>query len=160
MADHSITVGAGAPPFTLPDQDGAPLSLGDLKGSWVVLYFYPKDDTPGCTTEACEFTAAIAELRGLGAEVIGVSPDPPARHRSFIAKHRLSLRLLSDEGREVLRRYGAWGAKTMYGRTSEGVIRSTVLVDPEGRVAAHWPRVKAAGHAEQVRQRLAELRRG
>lgn len=159
MAETGIAVGAAAPELDLPDQDGVRVSLAGLRGSWVVLYFYPRDDTPGCTTEACEFTAGIADFAGLEAVVLGCSPDPPARHRAFIAKHRLVLRLLSDERHEVMERYGAWGEKTSYGRVSQGVIRSTALVDPEGRVAHHWPRVKAAGHAEQVRRRLEELRR-
>lgn len=158
MTDSILTPGKPAPDFTLPDQDGVPVRLADFRGSWVVLYFYPKDDTPGCTTEACEFTAGMADFAGMGAVVLGCSPDPPARHRKFAAKYGLGVRLLSDEDRAVLRHYGAWGAKTMYGRVTEGVIRSTVLVDPEGRVAHHWPRVKAAGHAGQVKQRLAELR--
>jgi thioredoxin-dependent peroxiredoxin len=160
MSESSIRVGTPAPAFTLPDQDGRSVSSDELRGSWVVLYFYPKDDTPGCTTEACEFTAGIAAFQQLDAVVLGCSPDSPAKHRAFIAKHGLRLRLLADEGREVLKAYGAWGEKKMYGRSSEGVIRSTVIIDPDGRVAAHWPTVKAAGHAEAVRQRLAELRAG
>ncbi len=158
MVQSSITVGKPAPEFTLPDQDGVKVRLADLRGSWVVLYFYPKDDTPGCTTEACEFTAGMADFKGMGAVVLGCSPDSPARHLKFAAKYGLEVRLLADEDRAVLRLYGAWGEKTMYGRTTEGVVRSTVLVDPEGRVAHHWPKVKAAGHADEVRQRLSELR--
>ncbi len=154
----SIAVGKPAPPFTLPDQDGTPVSLADLAGRWVVLYFYPKDDTPGCTTEACEFTSSIAEFEGLDAVVLGCSPDTPQKHRSFIAKHDLKVRLLSDPNHAVMERYGAWGEKTMYGRTTKGVIRSTVVIDPQGTVAHHWPRVKASGHAAKVRERLAELR--
>lgn len=152
-----IEPGKKAPDFTLPDQDGDKVSLKDLRGSWVVLYFYPKDDTPGCTKEACEFTAGIADFRGLDARVLGCSPDSPESHRKFIAKYDLDVTLLSDPEHRVMERYGAWGEKTMYGRTSMGVIRSTVLIDPAGRVAHHWPRVKAAGHAEKVRDRLAEL---
>jgi len=158
MEDSAIAVGTPAPDFTLPDQDGRLVSLADLRGAWVVLYFYPKDDTPGCTTEACEFTAGIGDFEGMDALVLGCSPDSPARHQKFIAKHGLKLRLLADERREVLRRYGAWGLKTMYGRSTEGVIRSTVLIDPAGRVAHHWPKVKAAGHADEVKRRLTELR--
>ena len=158
MAEPGITVGAKAPAFTLHDQDGEPVSLEGLKGRWVVLYFYPKDDTPGCTTEACEFTEGIEAFEGLDAVVLGCSPDSVESHRRFIAKHALRLRLLSDPEHEVMSRYGAWGEKTMYGRTTQGVIRSTVLIDPEGAVARHWPRVKAAGHAEAVRAALAALR--
>ena len=153
-----IAVGRPAPSFTLNDQDEQQVSLGDLSGSWVVLYFYPRDDTPGCTTEACEFTDSIADFQGLDAVVLGCSPDTPQKHRSFIAKHGLKVRLLSDPDHAVMERYGAWGEKKMYGRTTMGVIRSTVLVDPAGTVVHHWPRVKAAGHAVKVRERLAELR--
>lgn len=155
---QALEVGQPAPDFTLPDQDGVELSLAELRGSWVVLYFYPRDDTPGCTTEACEFTASVADFAGLDAVVLGCSPDSPDRHRKFIAKHDLGLRLLSDPEHRVMERYGAWGEKTMYGRTTQGVIRSTVLIDPEGAIAHHWSRVKAAGHAAKVRERLAELR--
>ena len=158
MPEAKITAGARAPEFTLEDQDGARVSLGDLAGRWTVLYFYPKDDTPGCTTEACEFTEGIEAFEGLDAAVVGCSPDSPEKHRAFIAKHGLKVRLLSDPSHQVLERYGAWGEKNMYGRVTQGVIRSTVLIDPEGRVARHWPKVKAAGHAEAVRRALEELR--
>jgi peroxiredoxin Q/BCP len=158
MAESPVRVGAAAPAFKLPDQDGVEASLAGLRGRWVVLYFYPRDDTPGCTTEACEFTDGIDAFRGLDAEVLGCSPDPPDKHRKFIAKHGLKVRLLSDPGHEVMDAYGAWGEKSMYGRTTMGVIRSTVLIDPKGRVAHHWPRVKAKGHADAVRAKLEELR--
>ena len=159
MTEQGIAVGAAAPGFALPDQNGRTVRLSDLAGSWVVLYFYPKDDTPGCTVEACEFSAGIAEFRGLDAVVLGCSPDSPASHRRFADKHGLELTLLSDPEAVVLRRYRAWGVKERSGRTREGVIRSTVLIDPEGTVACHWPSVKAAGHAAAVRDALAELKR-
>lgn len=155
---RALTVGAPAPAFSLPDQDGATVSLDSVAGSWVVLYFYPKDDTPGCTIEACEFTASIADFAGLDAVVLGCSPDTPASHRKFIAKHGLKLRLLSDPERTVLSAYGAYGEKKMYGKPVVGVIRSTVIIDPAGKVAAHWPTVKAAGHAAAVAAKLRELR--
>jgi peroxiredoxin Q/BCP len=158
MTDSPVQVGAAAPAFTLQDQDGVAVSLADLRGQWVVLYFYPKDDTPGCTTEACEFTEGIEAFRGLDAEVLGCSADSPEKHRKFIAKYGLAVRLLSDPDHAVMERYGAWGEKSMYGRTTMGVIRSTVLIDPGGRVAAHWPKVKAAGHAAKVKEKLEELR--
>ncbi len=158
MSDDSVKVGQKAPSFELPDQDGKRVSLDDLKGRWAVLYFYPKDNTPGCTTEACEFTEGIQAFKDLDAVVLGCSPDSPESHRKFIAKHDLRLRLLSDPEHEVMERYGAWGEKKMYGRTSQGVIRSTVVIDPEGRVAHHWPKVKAAGHADAVKRKLEELR--
>jgi len=160
MAKSVLEVGTKAPGFTLPDQDDRAVSLSGFAGTWVVLYFYPKDDTPGCTTEACEFTAGIAAFAGLDAVVLGCSADSAESHRTFIAKHGLELRLLSDPDHAVMQAYGAWGEKSMYGRTSMGVIRSTVLVDPQGMVAFHWPNVTAAGHAEKVRAKLAELRAG
>ncbi len=160
MAKIGLDVGDQAPGFTLPDQDNRAVALSGLAGRWIVVYFYPKDDTPGCTTEACEFTDGIAAFGGLDAVVLGCSPDPPASHRAFIAKHGLKLTLLSDPDHAVMQRYGAWGEKTSYGRASVGVIRSTVLIDPRGTVAYRWPNVKAAGHADAVRAKLAELRAG
>jgi peroxiredoxin Q/BCP len=157
MAKPPLAVGSKAPTFTLLDQNDQAVTPADLAGKWAVLYFYPKDDTPGCTTEACEFTSHLKEFEGLDARVMGVSPDSIASHREFIAKHRLAIDLLSDPDHQVLEKYGAWGEKTMYGKKVEGVIRSTVLVDPTGKVAYHWTNVKAAGHAEAVRQRLVEL---
>ena len=157
MAKSVLEAGTKAPGFTLPDQDGRVVSLSGFAGTWVVLYFYPKDDTPGCTTEACEFTAGIAAFTGLDAVVLGCSADSAESHRKFIAKHGLELRLLSDTDHDVMRAYGAWGEKSMYGRTSMGVIRSTVLVDPQGMVAFQWANVKAAGHADAVREKLTEL---
>jgi len=158
MADTTIEVGAKAPQFSLPDQDGKNRSLKEFQGSWVVLYFYPKDDTPGCTKEACEFTEGIEAFRELDAVVLGCSPDSPERHRKFIAKYSLDLTLLSDPEHQVMARYDAWGEKTMYGKKTTGVKRSTVLIDPGGAVAWHWRSVKAAGHAEKVREKLTELR--
>ncbi|MBL8736042.1 MAG: peroxiredoxin [Planctomycetes bacterium] len=152
-----LTIASPAPAFTLPDQDGTPVALQDLRGRWVVLYFYPKDDTPGCTVEACEFTAALPQFRGLDAEVFGCSADGAAAHTKFVAKYKLGIRLLTDADRSVMKTYGAFGTKLMYGKKVEGVIRSTVLIAPDGTVAHHWPTVKAAGHAEQVRSKLAEL---
>jgi len=154
----AVKEGRAAPDFTLTSDSGESVSLSQFKGSSVVLYFYPKDDTPGCTVEACEFTAGIEAFQQLDAVVLGCSPDTPTTHRTFIAKHGLRITLLSDSETTVLRRFAAWGTKTMYGRESEGVIRSTVLIDPAGRVAFHWPKVKAAGHADEVREKLASLR--
>ena len=153
-----IEVGAAAPPFRLLNQGDETVSLDDLRGQWVVLYFYPRDDTPGCTKEACEFTAGIGEFRDLDAVVLGCSPDDPASHRKFIAKHDLDLTLLADPTHEAMEGYGAWGEKVLYGRKSIGVIRSTVLIDPEGRVAHHWKKVRAAGHAASVARKLSDLR--
>jgi peroxiredoxin Q/BCP len=153
-----IRAGTAAPSFELVDADEKKVALKDLKGQWVVLYFYPKDDTPGCTKEACEFTTGIKAFEKLDATVLGVSADSPESHRKFIAKYRLKVRLLSDPDRTVIKQYGAWGKKNMYGKISEGLIRSTVLINPEGNVEYHWAKVKAEGHAEQVRVKLTELR--
>ena len=154
----AVEVGDRAPSFELMDQDGERTTLDGLRGKWVVLYFYPKDDTPGCTTEACEFTDSIADFQNLDAVVLGCSPDSPEKHQKFIAKHDLQVRLLSDPEHQAMEAYGAWGEKKMYGRTFMGVIRSTTLIDPDGRVAAHWAKVKAKGHATKVRERLEQLR--
>ncbi|HEY2773136.1 MAG TPA: peroxiredoxin [Candidatus Binatia bacterium] len=149
-----IEAGKKAPAFTLKDQDGKVRKLSEFAGRWVVLYFYPKDDTPGCTTEACEFTTGLKKFEGLGATVLGCSADSPETHSKFIAKYKLKIPLLSDPTHAVMEKYGAWGEKNMYGKITTGVIRSTVLIDPAGKVAQHWARVKAAGHAEQVRKAL------
>lgn len=151
-----IEEGQTAPAFTLNDQDGKPRSLKDYRGQWVVLYFYPKDDTPGCTTQACEFTEGVQAFQNLGATVLGCSPDDAASHRAFIEKHKLKISLLSDETLAVMKAYGAYGEKNMYGKTTMGVIRSTVVIDPKGVIQKHWKKVNAAGHAEKVREWLAE----
>jgi thioredoxin-dependent peroxiredoxin len=144
------------PPFTLTDADGREVSLRDFKGRHVILYFYPEDDTPGCTKEACGFRDAWDDLEALGAVVLGVSADDAASHRRFASKYRLPFTLLSDPDRKAMRAYGAYGEKTMYGRKVVGVIRSTVWIGPDGRVRRHWARVaNAAEHPDKV---LAALR--
>ncbi len=152
-----VSIGGKAPSFHLPDQDGTYVSLADLAGQWVVLYFYPRDDTPGCTIEACEFTAALPQFKKRNAVILGCSGDGAAAHKKFIQKHKLAIRLLTDADKSLLNIYGAWGKKVMYGKEVEGVIRSTVLIDPAGNVAWHWPKVSAAGHAAAVGIKLAEL---
>lgn len=143
--------GADAPAFTLQDQSGLAVSLTALRGNWVALYFYPKDDTPGCTREACNFRDKDAELRAAGVTVLGLSPDTAAAHQKFVAKYKLPFQLLVDgPEHEVARLYGAWGLKKQYGREYEGMIRSTVLIDPAGKVAKVWPRVKPDAHGEEV----------
>ena len=153
----ALEAGRKAPAFTLPDQDGRKTALSALGGQWVVLYFYPRADTPGCTTEACEFTDSIRDFQGLQACVLGASPDSVPALRRFADKYKLKVTLLSDPEKKVLEKYGAWGVKKLYGRETTGVIRSTVLIDPEGRVAHHWPNVKAKGHAAKVAEKLREL---
>jgi len=155
---RELTVGTKAPPFTLPDQDGKPVSLADQAGRWVVLYFYPKDDTPGCTVQACDFTSALRDFHSLEAHVLGCSPDGAESHQKFIEKHRLGITLLSDPDHTVMDQYGAWGEKSYLGKTSMGVLRSTVIIDPAGNVAWHWPSVKADGHVSSVREKLQDLR--
>ena len=143
--------GTAPPPFTLEDAGGRPVSLGDFRGRDVVLFFYPADDTPGCTKEACGFRDASDDFDALGVTVLGVSPDAAASHRDFAAKYRLPFALLSDPDRSVMRAYGAYGEKTLYGRRVTGVIRSTVWIGPDGRVRRHWPRVSnAAQHPGKV----------
>jgi peroxiredoxin Q/BCP len=154
-----ITVGTKAPSFTLPDEDDNPVRLADYKGQWVVLYFYPRDDTPGCTKEACEFTAGIRGFKTLDAVVLGCSPDTPERHRAFVKKYSLKMTLLSDPKHVVMEKYGGWGEKVLYGKATIGVRRSTVIVDPSGMVAYHWRAVKAAGHADKVQEKVAALAR-
>jgi peroxiredoxin Q/BCP len=147
--------GAQAPTFTLPDQDGNQVSLDDFKGSKVLVYFYPADDTPGCTKEACQFNDNLAGFQAVGVPVIGVSPDDAASHQRFRNKYGLRFPLLTDADHAVMDTWGTWGEKTSYGRRSVGVIRSTFLLDEDGRVERAWHNVKADGHAATV---LAQLR--
>jgi peroxiredoxin Q/BCP len=154
-----IKVGDKAPEFTLKDADKQEVSLSDMKGSWVVLYFYPKDATPGCTTEATQFTSLKRDFEKMNAKVLGVSADTCESHQRFMLKFDLGVRLLSDPEHKVLERYSAWAEKKLYGKVFMGVERSTVLVDPEGKIAFHWPRVKADGHARAVKEKLEELQK-
>ena len=150
-----IEPGIKAPSFSLPDQQGKTHALADYAGQPLVIYFYPKDDTPGCTKEACGFRDGWSELKKLGAVVLGVSPDDAAAHEKFAAKYKLPFTLLSDPTRKVMTAYGAYGEKVMYGKKVTGVIRSTVWIGPDGKVRKHWARVKdAAAHPEQVLEAL------
>ena len=146
--------GAQAPSFTLPDQDGNPVSLDDFKGGKVLVYFYPADDTPGCTKEACQFNDNLAAFQAAGVPVVGVSPDDAASHQRFRGKYGLAFPLLTDADHTVMESWGAWGEKTRYGRTSVGVLRSTFLLDEQGRVERAWHNVKADGHAAVVLSQL------
>ena len=147
----AITEGRKAPSFTLPDADGRSVSLGDFKGQDVVVYFYPRDDTPGCTKEACGFRDHWKELQKAGVVVLGVSADSGESHKKFAAKYRLPFTLLTDRDRKVMTAWGAYGDKMMYGKKTKGVIRSTVWVGPDGTVRKHWARVAdAAKHPAAV----------
>lgn len=148
--------GSKAPSLALPDGLGNRVTLEDYRGKWVVLYFYPKDDTPGCTTEALDFTARRAEFDALNAVVLGVSPDSRESHCSFAEKHNLSVTLLSDVEKTALESYGVWRMKKQYGREYMGVVRTTYLIDPDGKVVHVWEGVKVAGHADEVIARLRE----
>ena len=159
MANYDIPeVGKKAPDFEVADHNGESFRLSSNNGKWTVLYFYPKDNTSGCTVEAIQFTQFKKDFEGLGAEILGVSPDSEKSHCNFIAKHDLGIRLLSDGDKDVLKKYGAWRLKKNYGREYEGVARSTFLIDPEGKVAHAWPNVKAEGHAEKVLEKLKDLK--
>lgn len=149
-----LEAGDRAPAFTLPDQDGHPVSLSDFAGAPVVVYFYPADDTPGCTKEACQFNENLSAFGRSGATVVGISPDGPAKHVKFREKYGLELPLLSDPGHEVMSAYGAWGEKTMYGKKTVGTIRSTFLIGGDGTVTRAWYNVKADGHAAKVLEEL------
>ncbi len=145
-----LSVGAKAPPFTLPASDGGKVSLSDFRGTTLVLYFYPKDDTPGCTKEACSFRDSMARIRKEGAAVLGISADPPAMHVKFIAKYGLPFPLASDETKAVLRAYGVWKKKSMYGKTFMGIERTTFIIDPEGMISHIFHKVKVEGHVDEV----------
>ena len=153
----AIQEGKKAPAFTLTDGDGKKVSLADFSGTDVILYFYPRDDTPGCTKEACGFRDLWKKIQKHGAVVLGVSPDSGASHAKFAKKYELPFPLLSDPDKKVMEKYGAWGEKMMYGKKTVGVIRSTTWVGPDGKVKKHWKRVaKAADHPDKVLELLQE----
>ncbi len=148
--------GAKAPGFSLPADDGTTVSLEELRGRKVVLYFYPKDDTSGCTKEACEFRDSWQQVRQNGAVVLGVSPDPVPSHQKFKRKYQLPFPLLADTDHKVASAYGAWGQKSMYGRKYQGILRTTFLIDGDGRIAKVFEKVRPAGHAAEVLAALGE----
>ena len=152
-----IEAGSKAPAFTLTADDGTKVRLSELKGSPVVLYFYPKDDTPGCTREACAFRDQKAALKKLGAKVFGISPDDVASHEKFRDKYNLNFSLLADPGHKMAEKYGAWREKNMYGKKKMGIQRSTYLIDAAGKVAKLWKAVKVDGHDEHVLKAITEL---
>ena len=150
----TLSPGDTAPDFTLPDPDGKPVTLSDLRGRKVIVYFYPAAMTPGCTKQACDFRDNLAGLTAAGFVVLGISPDKPAQLAKFRDRDALTFPLLSDQSRSVLTAYGAFGEKTMYGKTVTGVIRSTFVVDEDGRVETAQYNVKATGHVERLRREL------
>jgi len=156
---RELTEGAKAPAFTLPRDDGTRVSLKDFKGRNLVLYFYPKADTSGCTKEAIAFSGLKAAFAKAGTDILGVSADPVAALEKFKTKHKLTVGLATDETRKMLADYGAWGEKSMYGRKYMGIFRKTFLIDGEGRIARIWPKVKVAGHAEEVLDAVRSLAR-
>jgi peroxiredoxin Q/BCP len=147
---QDLAPGQPAPDFTLPRDGGGTVTLSDLRGGPVVLFFYPKDNTPGCTKEAVAFTGLLEDFAASGATVLGVSKDSIRKHDNFVAKHDLKVALLSDADADVCEIYGVWGEKKMYGKTFHGITRTTVLIDAAGNVARVWPKVKVEGHAEEV----------
>ena len=152
-----LELGTIAPDFCLSNQDDVEICLRDLRGKWIVLYFYPKDSTPGCTTEACEFTAAVEEYDDMGAIVLGVSADSTKSHRNFIEKQSLEITLLSDPTTQMMQEYGVWAMKKNYGKEYMGVVRSTCIIDPKGVVRAVWSNVKVNDHVAKVKEELARL---
>lgn len=145
-----LKTGDAAPEFCLPNSEGKQICLKDFRGKWLVLYFYPKDNTSGCTKEALEFTELKSKFEGMKAAIIGINPDSVESHRKFRERHALTITLLSDPDHKALEDYGVWQLKRMYGREYHGVVRSTFLIDPEGKIAETWTKVKVKGHAETV----------
>jgi peroxiredoxin Q/BCP len=146
----TLAVGSKAPPFKLPRDGGGSVSLADFKGRKLVLYFYPRADTPGCTREAIDFSRLRGQFHKAGTDTLGVSADPIKAQDAFKTKHDLTIALGSDETHQMLEAYGAWGEKSMYGKTFMGILRITFLLGPDGRIARIWPKVKVNGHAEEV----------
>lgn len=146
-----------APTFSATNAEGKTISSDDFLGQWLVLYFYPKDNTPGCTTEAIDFSEKLPEFTDLNAVVVGVSPDSEKSHGKFIDKHNLTIQLLSDPDHQLAAAYGAWGPKKFMGKEYEGILRSTFLIDPQGNIAHIWPNVRVKGHAEKVLEKLQQL---
>ena len=152
-------IGKKAPAFCLLNQDGKKTCLKDYSKKWVIVYFYPKDNTSGCTIEAIDFTSYLKDFSKMNATILGISPDSVDSHKKFIQKQKLKVTLLADEKKTAMVPYGAWGEKKLYGKIYDGVIRSTFIVNPEGKVAHLWKTVKAKGHAESVKKRLKELQK-
>ena len=154
MSENRLSPGDAAPDFTLPTDDGSTVTLSELRGRKVIVYFYPAAMTPGCTKQACDFTDSLSSLKASGYEVLGISPDKPAKLAKFRERDSLTISLLSDEDKSVLSSYGAFGEKKLYGKTVEGVIRSTIVVDEDGKVSLAQYNVKATGHVAKLRRDL------
>ena len=152
-----LEVGDTIPEFCLPNQDEEEICFRDIKGRWVILYFYPKDNTPGCTTEACDFTDALPDFTSLEAIILGVSPDTPRKHRNFIEKKELKITLLADESKELCKAFGVWQLKKNYGKEYMGVVRSTYIIAPDGTLAYKWEKVRVKGHVDEVKEKLKAL---
>jgi peroxiredoxin Q/BCP len=152
-----LNIGDSAPQFCLPNQDDVEICLRDLKGKWIVLYFYPRDSTPGCTTEACEFSEAVPNFNELDAIILGVSADTTKKHRSFIEKKELKITLLSDESTQMLEEYGVWQLKKFMGRENMGIVRTTLIINPQGLISHVWNKVKVKGHVLDVQETLQTL---
>lgn len=153
-----IKIDDKAPQFCLPNQDDVEICLRDLKGKWIVLYFYPRDNTPGCTTEACEFTEAQPDFNDLDAIILGVSADTTKKHRSFIEKKELGITLLSDESTDMMQEYGVWQLKKNYGKEYMGIVRTTLIINPQGVVKALFEKVKVKEHVAAVKAELERLK--
>ena len=153
----TLKTGDKAPSFTMPTDTDTDISLSDYAGKNLILYFYPKDDTPGCKTEACDFTDNLSALNSLNAEVLGVSKDSVAKHKKFKNKHKLTFPLASDENTNVCEAYGVWGEKSMYGKTYMGIERTTFLIDGNGVIQKIWNKVKVSGHVNDIKEALSEL---
>ncbi len=146
-----------APEFCLPNQDDIEICSRDLKGKWIILYFYPKDNTPGCTTEACEFTEAAPDFSELDAIILGVSADSAKKHRNFMEKQNLGITLLSDESTDMMQEYGVWKMKKNYGKEYMGIVRTTLIINPEGEIKALWENVRVKDHVAKVQAELISL---
>jgi peroxiredoxin Q/BCP len=154
---NSLEINQTAPNFSAPNANGETITLADFTGQWLVLYFYPKDNTPGCTTEAIDFTQRLPTFKELNAQIVGVSPDSEVSHCKFIEKHKLAIQLISDPNHQVAEAYGAWGLKKFMGKEYEGIIRSTFLINPEGNIAHIWSNVRVKDHVDKVLTKLKSL---
>lgn len=154
----SYEVGDSVLDFCLPNKDEIEICLRDFTGKWLVVYFYPKDNTPGCTNEAIDFTKELEVFEKLDAVIIGISPDSPKKHSNFIEKYDLKIILLSDEDKEICTKFGVWQKKKMYGKEYFGVVRSTFLINPDGKIAKIWQKVKVKNHANDVKNALMEIK--